>query len=153
MAQPPPYNQAQGYPPQDQPPPPGQGKPPPPGQGQPPPPAQYGQPAQPGYGVQPGYGPQPGYGQPATTVVVTQPMMMMPMRDAPVNMTCPSCQNQIITSTSQETGTITWVACLVLCLIGCDAGCCFVPFCIGSCKDTVHHCPNCRTTLGKHSKM
>ena len=33
-----------GYPPQDQPPPPGQGKPPPPGQGQPPPPVQYGQP-------------------------------------------------------------------------------------------------------------
>lgn len=74
--------------------------------------------AQPAYGVQPGYGPQPGYGQPATTVVVTQPMMMMPMRDVPVNMTCPSCQNQIITSTSHETGTMTWVACLVLCLIG-----------------------------------
>ena len=74
--------------------------------------------AQPWYGVQPGYGPQPGYGQQAATVVVTQPMMMMPMRDVPVNMTCPSCQNQIITSTSQETGTMTWVACLVLCLIG-----------------------------------
>ncbi|CAG2247345.1 unnamed protein product [Mytilus edulis] len=65
----------------------------------------YGQPGgQPGYGPpggQPGYWPphlqhhitkvnmisgQPGYGQP-TTVIVTQPMMLPPMRESPVDLT------------------------------------------------------------------
>lgn len=114
------------------------------GQGQPPPPAAYGQPHY-GQPVQAGYGQQ-------ATVVIQQPVTIM-MGDVPAHMTCPNCHNQIVTSTTHETGTMTWVACLVLCFVGCDLGCCLIPFCIDSCKDTVHHCPSCRTTLGRKNKM
>ncbi|XP_071130198.1 LITAF domain-containing protein-like [Mytilus edulis] len=101
-----------------------------------------------------GYGQPTGYGQ-SGTVVITQPVTTITTRMAefPVNMTCPACQKNIITGTRKEIGTMTWLACLGLCLVGCNIGCCFIPFCVDSCKDTVHDCPSCQTVVGKHNKM
>ena len=83
--------------------------------------------AQPGYG-QPAYG-QPAYGQPVqpgyaqsgqTTVVVTQPTLtvVQTFRESPVHTRCPHCQAEIVTATQYETGTFTWIVCLILCLVG-----------------------------------
>ena len=35
-----------------------------------------------------------------------------------------------------------------LCCVGCDLGCCFIPFCINDLKDANHDCPNCGSRIG-----
>nr|ALM25911.1 LPS-induced TNF-alpha factor [Sinohyriopsis schlegelii] len=123
----------------------------------------YGQPGAPAYG-QPAY---PQYGQPAqynppgvtlganTTVVVAQPAvtLIQHFRESPVRMQCPHCRADIVTTTFYETGTLTWVACFVIAVVGFWLGCCLIPFCIDACKDCVHQCPNCRQQLGRYNRM
>ena len=74
-----------------------------------------GQPVQPGYYAQ---------GQQATTVVLTQPTIavVQQYRESPVHTRCPHCQAEVMTGTYYETGTFTWVICLILALVG------YVPF-------------------------
>ncbi|XP_050394198.1 cell death-inducing p53-target protein 1 homolog isoform X2 [Patella vulgata] len=160
MAQPPPPypgNEQKGYPPPQNPAYPPQQ----PGYGAPP---GYGQQQQYGMGPPPqqGYGqPQQGYGQPQqgyagnTTVVVAQPTMavVQQFRESPVHTRCPHCQAEIVTATHYETGTLSWIICVVLCLVGCSAGCCLIPFCVDGCKDVVHSCPNCRQHISRWSRM
>jgi len=80
-------------------------------------------PTQPGY--QPavaGYPTQTGY--PATSTVTTiiqQPatqILAIDFGEVPVAMTCPNCRANIVTATNFVTGTLTWLACLGLCVIG-----------------------------------
>lgn len=78
----------------------------------------------------PGYPPAQGYGQPIggygqqqsaqTTVVVAQPAVtvIQTFRESPVHTRCPHCQAEIVTATHYETGTFTWIVCLIVCLIG-----------------------------------
>jgi len=147
-----------GYPPMTQP-----GYPPMP---QPvyPPMAHPGPPLGPGaYPPAPGPPPGPGAYPPAppgpapvtvqvttgTGVTVTQG----PFRDAPVSMKCPHCQATIVTAIEYESGTCTWLSCLGLCLIGCDGGCCLIPFCMDSTKDMRHICPSCNHTVGASTRI
>jgi hypothetical protein len=60
--------------------------------------------------------------QPVAVVVGNQ------FREVPVACTCQFCHNQIVTSTQYVNGTMSWVACLGLCFVGCSLGCCFIPF-------------------------
>jgi len=62
---------------------------------------------------------------------------------------CPNCRAEIMTRTNHDSGVLTWLMCAGLCLIGCDAGCCLIPFCLDSCKDVIHECPNCNYQIGK----
>ena len=80
-------------------------------------------PQQPGYppqAVGPGYPQQPGYA--ATTTVIQQPTAVViaptPFFESPVSMSCPSCKATIVTGTEYVTGTLTWLACFGLCIIG-----------------------------------
>merc|ERR1712136_732547 len=84
-----------------------------------------------------------------TGVTVTQG----PFRDAPVSMKCPYCQATIVTAIEYESGTCTWLSCLGLCLIGCDGGCCLIPFCMDSTKDMRHVCPSCNHTVGASTRI
>ena len=105
-------------------------KPPPYPQQQPPPgvypqagynPQQPGYPPQqPGYPQPAPYGTQPGYATTTTTIVQqpTQVLATMGFHESPVAMTCPNCRATIVTSTAYVTGTLTWLACLGLCVIG-----------------------------------
>lgn len=140
-------------------PPPGVAQPPPPGAypppGQQPYPGQYGQP---GYGPPPAYGPaQPGYApqpQATTVVVASQPTVMVQhYRELQVNTTCPHCRAQVVTATHYETGTLAWVICVVIALVGFWLGCCLIPFCVDACKDVVHTCPNCRQQIARYNRM
>lgn len=150
---------------------------PPPYPEQQPPPGAYPQPGfapqQPGYPQPPGYPQQPGYPvQPApypaanqpgfsssntTTIITQQPqvthIVATGYHEAPVATTCPRCHASVVTATSYVSGTLTWLACLGLCVIGCDAGCCLIPFCLDSMKDVIHVCPACGTQVGVYRRM
>ncbi|XP_052264418.1 cell death-inducing p53-target protein 1 homolog isoform X3 [Dreissena polymorpha] len=95
------------------------------------------------------------YGQQATTVVVAQPAytVVQHFRESPVRIKCQFCQADIVTSTYYETGTLTWVACFVIAIVGCWIGCCLIPFCMDACKDVVHQCPNCNQQVGRYNRM
>ncbi|XP_067032109.1 lipopolysaccharide-induced tumor necrosis factor-alpha factor homolog [Acropora muricata] len=96
--------------------------------------------------------------QPATTTtIIAQPaqtvFLNMVFGESPVSMVCPHCQTHIITCTTYQDGTLTWLASGALCLLGCWAGCCLIPFCLDGCKDVIHSCPNCHSRLGCFRRM
>ncbi|XP_059160366.1 lipopolysaccharide-induced tumor necrosis factor-alpha factor homolog isoform X2 [Physella acuta] len=149
-----PYNAP--YPPTDK---PSQGFPTAPGyqQGYPAPqpyPPGYSQPGQPvGMYAQP-YSTSANYTH-GTTVVVAQPAItvIQTFRDMPVHTNCPHCRAEIMTGTHYEVGTFTWVICCIMWLLGCGMGCCLIPFCVDSCKDVIHTCPNCQQQIARYSRI
>ncbi|XP_022092489.1 lipopolysaccharide-induced tumor necrosis factor-alpha factor homolog [Acanthaster planci] len=87
------------------------------------------------------------------SVVVTTATMPMRMSQFPANVQCPNCRNTVTTNTHQENGTLVWLTALILLLIGLWLGCCLIPFCIPALKDTIHTCPICQFTIGKHTQI
>lgn len=119
---------------------------------------------QPGYpGGPPPTGPQygqpyypPTSGQQSSTVVVGVPAITVVtggFHESPMNITCPQCRQNVVTRTSYETGTLTWLVCGGLALFGCWLGCCLIPFCVDGCKDVRHSCPNCNTSVGVYRRI
>lgn len=84
------------------------------------------------------------------TVYVQQPVSFY---DRPVQMCCPSCSKMIVTQLSYNAGALTWLSCGSLCLLGCVAGCCFIPFCVDALQDVDHYCPNCKALLGTYKRL
>ncbi|XP_074136656.1 lipopolysaccharide-induced tumor necrosis factor-alpha factor [Sminthopsis crassicaudata] len=73
--------------------------------------------------------------------------------DRPVQMCCPSCNKMIVTRLTYNAGALTWLSCGSLCLLGCVAGCCFIPFCVDALQDVDHYCPNCKALLGTYKRL
>lgn len=111
------------------------------------------------------YGPAAGgYAPPAggqwattstTTVITHQPAQgsMMHYTQVPATIVCQFCNATVSTATTYTVGTYTWLVCFILWLVGCGIGCCLIPFCMNDCKDVVHTCPNCKSAVGRYSKM
>ncbi|XP_077412636.1 lipopolysaccharide-induced tumor necrosis factor-alpha factor homolog [Vanacampus margaritifer] len=106
----------------------------------------------PGFQPAPYVGPPPvGYqGGPSTTV--THVAVAPTMQDIPTQAICPHCQQTVVTETQRTPGLMTWAICGGLTLIGCFL-CCFIPFCVDSCKDVEHHCPNCRKLIHIYKRL
>ena len=116
----------------------------PPGQGAaPPPPYQYQQPP-----------PQTQQYQTAVTAPPTQTVVLnqVVFSDTPVQIHCPHCQQNVITTVNHETGMLTWLAVGILFLLGFWL-CCWIPLLLNALKDVVHTCPNCRYVCGVHKRL
>ncbi|XP_074552944.1 lipopolysaccharide-induced tumor necrosis factor-alpha factor homolog [Halichoeres trimaculatus] len=127
------------------------------------PPANYGGAVpQPGVYHQPGFYPAapppagyqagPPYAPVPATATVTQVVLTPSLRDQPGQALCPQCQQTVITEIQPITGLFTWVVCAGLALFGCCL-CCCIPFCVDSCQDIEHHCPNCKKVIYVFRRM
>ncbi|KAI0227001.1 hypothetical protein LSAT2_022544 [Lamellibrachia satsuma] len=87
--------------------------------------------------------------------VMQQPevvLQVIPVGQDAVQMVCPYCHAQILTTVNFKTGTLTWVISLVVCVVGCIP-CCLIPFCVNGCKDVVHTCPSCNRMIGVYKPL
>ncbi|XP_013185842.2 lipopolysaccharide-induced tumor necrosis factor-alpha factor homolog [Amyelois transitella] len=92
----------------------------------------------------PGVQPPPGaaIGTVTTTFIVTNPAGPDPMIT-----TCPSCHHQIVTRTERNPTTKTHaIACLLFWFICWPCVC--LPYCMDSCNNIDHYCPNCNAYIG-----
>ncbi|XP_022907865.2 uncharacterized protein [Onthophagus taurus] len=67
----------------------------------------------------------------------------------PMPAACQRCGTYIITQTTNQRSNMTHFAALALCICGCWP-CCLLPYCMNSCKNTYHYCPNCNSYLGMY---
>ncbi|KAI4471050.1 lipopolysaccharide-induced tumor necrosis factor-alpha factor [Holotrichia oblita] len=67
----------------------------------------------------------------------------------PMATVCQRCGTHIITTITSQRSNLTHFAAVALCLCGCWP-CCLLPYCMNSCKNTYHYCPNCSTYLGMY---
>ena len=61
----------------------------------------------------------------------------------PVEMKCQHCQFVGMTHADSHASGMAWISCLILALVGCNAGCCLIPFCLEDCQDATHTCSHC----------
>ncbi|XP_053550298.1 lipopolysaccharide-induced tumor necrosis factor-alpha factor homolog [Bombina bombina] len=90
---------------------------------------------------------------PMVAAVQTTVVLQNAFHDTPVCCICPICHQNIVTRTEYKTGLLTWAVFGGLILFGCWLGCCLIPFCVDSCKDVDHFCPNCNHHLQKYRRL
>nr|CAD2189434.1 unnamed protein product [Meloidogyne enterolobii] len=76
----------------------------------------------------------------------------IPLGPHEANMECFNCKQTIRTRVINRPGLLSWLICGALALFGCWP-CCVLPFCMQSCQDTEHWCPNCNAFIGKYSRI
>ncbi|XP_072038930.1 lipopolysaccharide-induced tumor necrosis factor-alpha factor homolog [Amphiura filiformis] len=100
----------------------------------------------------PAYGATTVTQQPARTITVVNIFS-----DQPADLQCPNCQQMVTTEVSHKAGTLAWLVCLSMFMVGffllIPWFICWLPFCIDSAKDIVHTCPRCRHVLGHTKRM
>ncbi|XP_066517192.1 lipopolysaccharide-induced tumor necrosis factor-alpha factor homolog [Hoplias malabaricus] len=93
---------------------------------------------------------QPGFQQ---TVTVVSPVVVQPrLGEIPGQLKCTYCQHDVVTVTRFINGTLVWIifGTLLLFLIW---PFCLIPFCVHSCQDVEHSCPNCRNIIYIHRRL
>ncbi|CAG8585454.1 11998_t:CDS:1 [Dentiscutata erythropus] len=64
----------------------------------------------------------------------------------PVRVTCPHCNNSVVTVVTEDLGSTAWILAIILCLVFWPLV--WIPCVLSNFKDKTHTCPNCRTVLG-----
>ncbi|XP_051958958.1 UBA-like domain-containing protein 1 isoform X2 [Xyrauchen texanus] len=83
--------------------------------------------------------------------VKTIPLDDLPMTSATVK--CPFCKKIVDTEVRYKIGSNAFLFCCLLSVVGCLAGCCFIPFCMNRFKDIAHKCPSCSKDVGKSQRL
>ncbi|XP_004533777.1 lipopolysaccharide-induced tumor necrosis factor-alpha factor homolog isoform X2 [Ceratitis capitata] len=117
-------------------------------------------PGQPPPYSQPGYTPAQYYQPPPpqmvpppqshTVIIQTTRPSSVPVSSGPTRITCPSCHAQVLTTVKHQATTRTHFWALILCLVFCWP-CVCVPYCMDSCQNANHYCPNCNAYIGTYS--
>ncbi|XP_078274565.1 lipopolysaccharide-induced tumor necrosis factor-alpha factor homolog [Rhinoraja longicauda] len=119
----------------------------------------------PGYHGNPGYPPGPPMAVPsgpsypvqlAQPPVVVQTVYVQPPQNLgpqPVQTTCSTCHQVVITRVQHSPGALTWISIGGLFLVGCVFGCCLIPLCVDGLQDVEHRCPNCGAHLGNYKRL
>ncbi|XP_039746283.1 lipopolysaccharide-induced tumor necrosis factor-alpha factor homolog [Pararge aegeria] len=110
----------------------------------------------------PAYAGYPVTNQPHVTVVhpnttIMQGATVIPavivtnnMAPGPTPYVCRSCNQQIVTRVERIPSMRTHLCAVLLCLIG-FWPCVCVPYCVDSCNNAEHYCPNCSAYVGSYS--
>lgn len=72
--------------------------------------------------------------------------------DVPVYITCPYCNEKIVTRTSFKSGKYTYWTSACLCIFQCYC-CMWIPFIMDGLKNVVHTCPKCGSKLGEYTRF
>ncbi|XP_026313853.1 lipopolysaccharide-induced tumor necrosis factor-alpha factor homolog [Hyposmocoma kahamanoa] len=87
---------------------------------------------------------------PIQTNAVASAMVNPPVGPNPCHMTCRSCGAKIVTRMEFNPTTKTHLMALFLCCFG--LWCCVcLPYCMDSCQNADHYCPNCNAFIGVYS--
>ncbi|XP_033610620.1 lipopolysaccharide-induced tumor necrosis factor-alpha factor homolog isoform X2 [Cryptotermes secundus] len=86
---------------------------------------------------------------PAPVIIQATTPGIMPVGPKPSNMRCPACHSNIRTTTESQSQSCAHIACIIMFLLGCCL-CSCIPYCMDSCKNVRHTCPNCKTFLGMY---
>ncbi|XP_055854601.1 lipopolysaccharide-induced tumor necrosis factor-alpha factor homolog isoform X4 [Episyrphus balteatus] len=82
--------------------------------------------------------------QPVVTVASNPPVGPKPIR-----LTCPSCRADVLSDMKHEPTTKTHLMALLLFCFFCWP-CVCLPYCMDSCQNANHYCPNCNAFIGTY---
>ncbi|KAF9151141.1 hypothetical protein BG015_007033 [Linnemannia schmuckeri] len=104
------------------------------------------------------FAPQPPNQQPncmaSPLIMMRPPGRIEDLKAKPGVVVCPHCHYLVLTETTPENGSCTYLGILGLLLAGITScGCCLLPLCITSTKDIMHSCPNCHEDVGLYSRL
>ncbi|KAG0277560.1 hypothetical protein BGZ95_005731 [Linnemannia exigua] len=105
-----------------------------------------------------GFAPQPPSQQAncmaSPLIMMRPPGRVEDLRTKPGVVVCQHCHYLVLTETTPENGSCTYLGILGLLLAGITScGCCLLPLCITSTKDIMHSCPNCHEDIGLYSRL
>ncbi|KAF9359444.1 hypothetical protein BGX26_012344 [Mortierella sp. AD094] len=87
-------------------------------------------------------------------ILMKPPCRIEDLKSKPGVVVCQHCHYLVLTETTPENGSCTYLGILGLLLAGVTScGCCLLPLCITSCKDIMHSCPNCHDDIGLYSRL
>ncbi|KAJ8724908.1 hypothetical protein PYW07_015866 [Mythimna separata] len=78
------------------------------------------------------------------------PVSQVPLGPEPVSVNCPACGASVITTVQSRSTTKTHLMAMFLCCC-CPILVC-LPYCMDSCQNADHLCPNCNAYLGTYKR-
>ncbi|XP_049306920.1 lipopolysaccharide-induced tumor necrosis factor-alpha factor homolog [Bactrocera dorsalis] len=88
--------------------------------------------------------------QTSTVIITTSGPPVIPLGEDPTRIQCPSCHADVLTTVNYQPNSCTHIWALVLCLFICWP-CVCVPYCMDSCQNANHYCPNCNAFIGTYT--
>ncbi|GJJ70522.1 lipopolysaccharide-induced tumor necrosis factor-alpha factor [Entomortierella parvispora] len=87
-------------------------------------------------------------------ILMRPPSRIQDLKAKPGVVVCQHCSYLVLTETTPENGSCTYLGILGLLLAGVTScGCCLLPLCVTSCKDIMHSCPSCHEDIGLYSRI